>query len=311
MKFVKNLNHNSMLNLNLTNKEGSEVKFEIYNFPDGQRQVKIHAPSRALYPDGSTTVSISSRMNNFQDLEVIICATKSLRQLGFKEIHLYCPYFLGSRSDRIFEVGTNNYLKDVICPIVNSLKFESVTVLDPHSDVLEACLNNYRKLNNFDLVRFAISNLDEEYPGDLFENIVLVSPDAGAAKKIYKVAEHIGYKGEVLICSKTRDEHGKLSNLNIPLNYEHVEKQLIIIDDICDGGATFVNIGRKIWEYRIATGAESKTFGPVSLVVTHGLFKNGYIELNRYIKNIYTTNSYSTIHQAFLNSYRIKQLEVF
>ena len=29
--------------------------------------------------------------------------------------------------------------------IINSLNFESVTVLDPHSDVLEACLNNFKQ----------------------------------------------------------------------------------------------------------------------------------------------------------------------
>lgn len=301
-----------MLNLNLTNKEKSEVKFEIYNFPDGQRQVKIHAPSRALYPDGSTSITISGRMNNFQDLEIIICATKSLRLLGFKEIHLYCPYFLGSRSDRIFEVGTNNYLRDIICPIVNSLHFESVTVMDPHSDVLEACLNNYKKIDNKALVTFALHDLmGDQSLSSYLESSFLLSPDAGALKKVHKIAQEIGYDKDILVCTKSRDAQGKLSNISIPLNYEHVEKDIIIIDDICDGGATFINIGKEIWQYRIATGAESRTFGKVILIVTHGLFKNGYSEITRYIKNIYTTNSYAEIHKAFLGSYGIKQLDVF
>ena len=143
-----------MLNLNLSNKEKSDIQFEVYNFPDGQRQVKIIAPARALYPSDYTPVLISSRMNNFQDLELIICAVKSLKVLNYKNLHLFCPFFLGSRSDRNFEVGTNNYLKEVICPIVNSLKFDSVTVMDPHSDVLEACLNNYSKVDNVDLINF-------------------------------------------------------------------------------------------------------------------------------------------------------------
>ena len=307
---MRNLNHNSMLNLNLTNKEKSEVKFEIYNFPDGQKQVKIHAPSRALYPEGSKNVTILSRMNNFQDLELIICSVKSLTLLGFEEIHLYCPYFLGCRSDRVFEVGTNNYLKHVICPIINSLNFKSVTVLDPHSDVLEACLNGFVKIDNKSLVIFAIKDLYPE-EGCLNDNAILISPDAGALKKIHKIADAIGYTGEILCCTKNRDEHGKLSNLNIPLNYEHVEKDFILIDDICDGGTTFVNVGKRIWDYRVSTGANSSTFGRVSLVVTHGMFNNGFIELNRYFKNVYTTNSYRDIHQAFLTAYNIKQLALF
>ncbi len=137
--------------LNLTNNEtSSDIKFEVSKFPDGQQQIRIPL-KRTFYNSGTNrmkgyeyqdwnvesknVVQIKARLNNFKDLELIICATKSLRELGVKEIHLYTPYFLGSRSDRKFEEGSNNYLKDVICPIINSLNFESVTVLDPHSDV--------------------------------------------------------------------------------------------------------------------------------------------------------------------------------
>jgi ribose-phosphate pyrophosphokinase len=281
----------------------SDVQFEIYNFPDGQRQVKIIAPSQALYSK-DTPVTISSRMNNFQDLELIICSVMSLRHIGFKEIHLFCPFFLGSRSDRLFEPGTNHYLKDVVCPIINSLNFDTVTVVDPHSDVLEACVNNLKKISNLNLVEFAL-----KYLGD--EDFTLISPDAGAAKKIFGIADKIDYKGSILICTKTRDEHGKLSNLNIPLNYEHVSKPIIIIDDICDGGATFVKIGKKIFDYRVATGADAKTFGKVYLIVTHAILSHGFVELDRYFDGIFTTDSYKTIHSAFLTTYNIKQLELF
>ena len=122
--------------LNLTNNETSDIKFEVSKFPDGQQQVKIITKFNFHPLDNQLPIQIKSRLNNFKDLELIICATKSLRALGVKKIHLYTPYFLGSRSDRKFEEGSNNYLKDVICPIINSLQFESVTVIDPHSDVL-------------------------------------------------------------------------------------------------------------------------------------------------------------------------------
>jgi ribose-phosphate pyrophosphokinase len=293
-----------MLSLNLTNQETSDIHFKIYNFPDGQRQVKIESPVKALYSFKETPVTIMSRMNNFQDLELIICSVKSLRGLGFKELNLYCPLFLGSRSDRVFEPGTNNYLKDVICPIINSLEFESVIVVDPHSDVLEACLNNFKKISNLALVEFALKDFKDE-------DFTLVSPDAGALKKVFNIAEKIKYEGSILTCTKTRDEHGKLSNLNIPLNYEHVCKPIIIIDDICDGGATFARIGRAIYGYRVATGADSKTFGKVSLIITHGMFNNGFAELARYFNSMYTTNSYKNINKAFLTAHKIKQLDVF
>lgn len=154
-----------MKTLNLTNLEASEIKYEVSRFPDGQNNLKITDLPYEYIDYGNVEINelpivqIKSRLNNFKDLELIICATKSLRNLGVKEIHLYTPYFLGSRSDRKFEEGSNNYLKDVICPIINSLNFKSVTVLDPHSDVLEVCLNNFKKVDNKELVSFAINNI--------------------------------------------------------------------------------------------------------------------------------------------------------
>ena len=130
--------------LNLTDLENSEIRYKISKFPDGQQQLQIEGR-----PSEINQILIKSRLNNFKDLELICCAVASLREVGIEKIHLYTPYFLGSRSDRKFEEGSNNYLKSVICPIINSLNFKSVTVMDPHSDVLEACLNNFKKLNNF------------------------------------------------------------------------------------------------------------------------------------------------------------------
>ena len=242
-----------MKTLNLAYPEKSDIKYRVDKFPDGQQQVVINR----IWFDGKTdesldrhiskfSIQIKARLNTFTDLELIICATKSLRNLGVKEIHLYTPYFLGARSDRQFESGSNNYLKDIICPIINSLEFDSVTVLDPHSDVLEACLNNFKKENNGRLVTFALDSLYGNYSTlkRLEHRHILVSPDAGASKKIYKIAEKIGYKGEIITCSKSRDEQGKLNKVEIPgLLKDSINKQdIIIIDDICDGGATFINI---------------------------------------------------------------------
>lgn len=166
--------------LNLANLEASEIKYEVSKFPDGQQQVKINTffiKSIKLltvdtvvnnlfaenFPVWNIPVQIKSRLNNFKDLELICCAAASLKELGVKEIHLYIPYFLGSRSDRKFEDGSNNYLKTVICPIINSLGLSTVTVLDPHSDVLEALITNFKKQDNVELVKFALK--------DIFNNV--------------------------------------------------------------------------------------------------------------------------------------------
>lgn len=287
--------------LNLTNKETSDIKFEVSSFPDGQQNVIIPFDYKWLNLEQPfpTIVKIKSRLNNFKDLELIICATKSLGELGVKKIHLYTPYFMGARSDRKFTEGGNNYLKDVICPIINSLNFESVTVTDPHSHVLEACLNNFKSIDNEALVRWAT---DEIYnPTKNFRNeVVLVSPDAGASHKIYKLAEKISYKEDIITCTKERDTDGKLTKVNVPNLHRYDElRDYIIIDDICDGGNTFINIAKEL---------KKNVKGKIYLIVTHGIFSKGIGPLSDLFDGIYTTNSYQDleVYKGYL-----KQLNVF
>jgi ribose-phosphate pyrophosphokinase len=294
-----------MKTLNLTNNETSDIKFEVSSFPDGQQQVaiKLGPLARAsIEHDKSYPVTIKARINNWKDLELVTCTVASLRHEGATEIHLYVPYLLGARSDRFFGMDgkgytSNNYVKDVIAPAINELKLTSVTVLDPHSDVLEACLNNFHKETNTGLVRFALNDL---YGPNCPDNFILISPDAGALKKIYTVADAVGYKGEYIICSKYRDWEGKLSKVEVPIKSHQVDKDFILIDDICDGGRTFIEIGKKIKE---TVESYKGIPGKRILIVTHGIFSQGLAVLGQYFDEIYCTNSYS-------NNPNIKQLNV-
>jgi ribose-phosphate pyrophosphokinase len=143
--------------LNLVDQEKSFIKYKISKFPDGQQTIDLIdvLQSQIL----TKTVEIRSRLNDFKDLELIICANQALKNLGASHISLYVPYFVGARSDRKFQEGGVNYLKQVICPIVNSQNFDRVTVMDPHSPSLESCLNNFVEIKNDELVLFAINNI--------------------------------------------------------------------------------------------------------------------------------------------------------
>ena len=117
--------------LNLANESNVlSIKYKISKFPDGQQSIQIQEELL----EGSE-VTIRSRLNSFKDLEIIICATQSLRELGVNKINLYVPYFIGGRSDRKFVPGSSNYIKTVIAPIINLQGYSKVTILDPHSDV--------------------------------------------------------------------------------------------------------------------------------------------------------------------------------
>lgn len=321
-----------MKTLNLVYPEKSDIKYKISKFPDGQQNIVIEpfplyheSVIGHSYKDGvgirgeaKSIIQIKSRLNNWLDLELITCTVASLRELGIDEIHLYVPYVVGARSDRKFEEGGNNYLKDVITPVINSLEFSSVTVLDPHSDCLEMGIKGFRKdtIGQFGLFKWSVGKIyDSTLPKiggelkDIEGKYVLVSPDAGASKKIYKLAEQIGYKGDIITCSKDRDKDGKLTKVNVPINIGHTLKDIIIIDDICDGGATFINIAKEIKDTQKLSGITNPN--KIYLIVTHGIFSKGFEELEKYFDGIYCTNSYKQHTPEKEHKYIVKQLNVF
>jgi len=284
-----------MLHLNLVNQEKSDIKYKISKFPDGQQTVDLVD----IFVSITDNIRIETRLNSFSDLEILICATKALRNTTDKPISLYVPYFLGSRSDRKFVDGGVNYLKQVICPIINSLDFNKVEVFDPHSDVLEACLNNFDKIPNLYLVKQALTQIDNK--NDAQDRVCLVSPDAGAYKKVFDVAQKFNISN-VATATKVRDlKTGQILHTeipNLPVSTTEEELKYVIVDDICDGGRTFIELAKAIQNQR----PNAKIY----LVVTHGIFSAGFDELSKWFEGIYTTDSYKDIDNEL-----VKQISVF
>jgi len=279
--------------LNLAYPEKSQITYKPVKFPDGQQSIILDEKHLSFIQKGKVTVL--SRMNSFLDVEMIILANQALKEVGAKEVHLFVPYFLGARSDIKFVDGSSNYLKTVICPIINLQKFESVTVVDPHSIALENCLERFRKVNNFSLVKHSLEHIQNDD-----SEIVVVSPDAGALKKIYDVVEEFRIE-KMIIASKHRDiRTGKITHTDVPGIDMHKNCKYVIIDDICDGGRTFTEIAKTIHLQRPTA--------KIYLVVTHGIFSSGFEELKKYFTEIYCTNS---IGEIPANLQFVKQFDIF
>jgi ribose-phosphate pyrophosphokinase len=246
--------------LNLVYPEKSDIKFEKTQFPDGQQSIKI------ISNVGSEiAIKIYSKFTSFKDLELILCATAALKNLGMTDIFLYIPYFLGGRSDRKFEVGSINYIKDVVAPIINTQHYKGVLVLDPHSDVIEACIDRLEKIDNHSLVKAALTAIDNTNTAR--EKMCIISPDAGALKKIYGVAKHFDIQN-VVTASKVRDlKTGKILHTEIPKINGDGDKNFVIIDDICDGGKTFIECAKVL--------RKDYPNSKIVLGVAHGIFSNG------------------------------------
>lgn len=289
--------------LNLVNKEKSEIDYEVINFSDSQKLIKING-----FVSISTEIQIYSRMS-WEDLQLIICAKKALDNLNITNVDLYVPYFLGARSDRAFSKNGVRYLKDIICPIINNLNFSNVIVMDAHSIVLENTLDRILTVHNQGLVHFTLKHFD-------LKKLSLCFPDAGAQKRYEDVI--IEYDLPYFNCSKKRSFlTGEIVDTVINGSPNNSDDDIIIIDDICSGGKKFIEIAKKLK----ISNPNSKLY----LCVTH--FDGGHdIELTRsllskYFDRVYTTNSIREIKneatyikfidELEVESYLVKQLNIF
>jgi len=250
--------------INLVKPERSTARVAVSRYPDGQVNVIVDNVQEG------TDWEIVSRFSSYTDLFIILATNQVLRDAGVRKVNLRIPYFMSARSDRKFQKNQSFDLK-LTADIINQAGFDRVTFLDPHSDVLPALINNSNPVTALDGFISWIPN-----PTAFWEGKTLVSPDAGAYKKAAKLAEQLNIP--LIPGMKTRLQYGFPETQF----FGDVQgKDIVIVDDICDGGRTFVELGAKIK----ALGSKS-----ITLIVTHGIFSKGLTLDN--IDEIYTTNSY-------------------
>lgn len=251
-------------------------------FSGGEPHIKILS---AVNPNDS--VSITARINSFHEMGMLLMAVDALRRMEIKNIRLFIPYFPGARQDRLMVAGEPLSVK-VYANIINMLQLSQVIVFEPHSEVTPALIDHVKVITNEKFIQSFINELDE--------NIVLVSPDAGALKRTYKLAEALN-KNEVIECSKKRDiTTGKIVGFKVYTS-DIEGKDCLIVDDICDGGATFIGLANVL---------RQKNAGKIYLAVSHGIFSKGLNELAATFDKIFTTDSIKKIDHPKLVQYKIK-----
>lgn len=264
-----------MILINL-DKDNEFVK--TFEFSSGcEPHVKLLQTHNSHLFNYDSKVQISCRVKNCNDIFKILLATDALRRSGVKHIELNIPYIPFARQDREMTSGEPLSIK-VFADIINAQKYESVIFFDAHSDVTPALIDNSFHLSNRWFIRKVV------YDRLLNKNVddfLIVSPDSGAFKKIYKLCEEIQYKRHIVLCNKHRDvTNGKIDGIICDTdNFEG--KDLFIVDDICDGGGTFVLLAEEL---------RKRNCGKINLIVSHGIFSKGIDALYN-IDHIYTTDS--------------------
>lgn len=260
-----------------------EIQFQSFTFSGGEPHIKIDPGF-----DVNQDITITHRLNSFNDLGLLCVAVDALRRMDVKIISLFIPYFPAARQDRVMIKGEPLSVK-VYADIINAMHLKKVFVFDAHSEVTPALLNNCEVIPNHTFIQQVIKSIGND--------VKLISPDGGALKKIYKVSEFLGGI-DVVECSKSRDvKTGKLSGFKV---YEDDLNGIdcLIVDDICDGGGTFVGLAKEL---------KNKNAGKLYLAVSHGIFNKGF-EVLDCLDKIFTTNSFKDFDDENVKVIKLDQL---
>jgi len=264
-----------------------QITFESFTFKGGEPHIKLDVNSfLSRHLDYDKIITITHRINSFNDLGLLVVAVDAVRKELLRtrmydiKLELLIPYFPAARQDRLMIQGEPLTVK-VYTDIINSLKFSRVTIIDPHSEVTPALLDNVQVVDNH---KFVLNVLKDIYPQREAPTPILISPDAGSNKKIGSLAKYLSEYNvmDVVKCDKTRDiRTGEITNFEVYSDSLN-GRDCIIVDDICDGGGTFLGLGTRLKE---------KGCGKLYLVVTHGIFSQGFKNLNEMFEMVYTTDS--------------------
>lgn len=240
------------------------------HFPDGTLLLK----EEGKWCGGGAHM-IEWHFESNEELVTLIFLTKHLKHYcPRKPIKLYMYYIPNARQDRVKtseDVFTLKYFAETI----NYLGFDEVHVLDPHSSVSEALIDQIVVESPKMLIDKAINKCNTD---------MLFFPDEGAMKRYSNMV-----KKEYSFGIKKRNwETGKIEGLDVAGCVDKIkDSNILIVDDICSRGGTFYHSAKKLKEL----GANK-----IYLYVTHceNTILDGELLTSGLVEKVYTTNSIFT-----------------
>lgn len=250
-------------------------KVEIGKFPDGTILMK-----ESIEKDFSVNreAKLTWLYENNEELIGLFYLTRHLQSHGIADIYLHMPYIPNARQDRVKndeDVFTLKYFSEII----NSLNFKSVRVLDPHSSVSEALINQIVIDTPKENIEKVISKVEKKE-----KQLIMFYPDEGAMKRYAGMINRPYTFG-----MKKRDwENGEIQGLDVLGRSELIKgSDVLIVDDISSRGGTFYFSAKALKEM----GAEN-----IYLYVSHceNTILEGDVLTSGLVTKVFTTNSIFT-----------------
>jgi len=238
-------------------------------FPGGEVGINMNVEASGFTL--VTDVTLHARASSSDNLMGMFMATDALERIyPNARIHLDLPYIPYARQDRVCNAGEALSIK-AVARLINAQNYASVTVVDPHSPVSVALIDRVRVMDQFEV----FSSIKQDW-----HNWTIVAPDMGASKKVEDFAKRVGAAG-VICFNKTRElSTGKITGMKC-LDVIEPNGRYLVLDDICDGGRTFIEL------------AEHFNHGiPLELAATHGIFSKGVDCVTKVYDKVHTTNSF-------------------
>lgn len=250
-------------------------------FPDGTSQVWKLNDKLIKYVQQNDEVTVTWNFNNEAELIHLAQLKTLLNQLcsydsvidKHTSINLHIPFLPYSRQDKEIS-NTSTFALDTFANLINGLEFDKVSTIDPH---------NIQKTKEL-FINMEVIETNKFLP-DLKEYNICY-PDKGAYLRYGKLNDKdliLAYKNRnpltgnidnVIISNLTNIQENQNTKVNIE------GKKILIVDDICDGGMTFILVAKELLKYNPSQ---------VDLYVTHGIFSKGIkVIYDSGITNIYT-----------------------
>lgn len=244
-----------------------------FTFPAGEKHLK-QEPHRELEKIEVAIVQIEADTMH-DDLFQLSMWSEAVLAEKTKSV-IVIPYVPGARADRGIPFGARAYAK-----FIAEMWTDQIIIYDPHSETIVEELELWCRDDATITVVQPKDILNTRNSKVVMPNVYdgIIAPDKGAYERANGVAEAFGIP--LFTAEKTRDFNtGKLSGFNIELP---ATGHYLIVDDICDGGGTFLGLASVV--------PENVT---LDLYVSHGVFsKDALTALPKKFQRIFTTNSYA------------------
>lgn len=268
--------------------------FKVNTYPDGSSYVELK-PVNDLKETLDTHATFF-RIDSYNDLWILGQIDEVLAHKGYENLQIWIPNLFDAQADRRFE-DNQSWGLSLVCDFLNNLKaFNYLEIFHPHNpDVVKSLMRNKVRIRNNTLfISDVLKRLDES-------NLALMAPDAGAYKPLMKLADILGWEGDVYSASKFRTYVDGESKIN-----QHISKNnfggndILLIDDLCMRGGTLIGLAKMLRERNV---------GKLYCAFSHLTVSDPREELFEIYDKVFTTNSKDFDWKKLEEKY--KNLEIY